>query len=431
MRRHELDSELTFHPQILSPGTSHSPEPVFERLSMGAERWEVKQKLERIKMDLSKDWTFQPTISENSKKLVRREPSAHNMYERQMNEVRRLQEELEKKKEEKTQEQLREATFAPNIPQSSKSLAKKKLSSHSIDTTSDVYSRLTSPSAAAGEGNGFASTSNHNIQVPPDQQKRSLLLPEKVLTQVFTRLATPTVQQMEENAAKAEEPKKIVLPEKEVDQIFNRLNVTRTMSFTFKYDPDVHDKQAPNAPNSPPASERKGTSANDFLNRSAVKDSGSVASSTDTPAKAAQPTPSKTRTPSASRVTPAKKSAAPSTAKKEPAKNKTVLPSPPVVRGSHSQASPMPPAPPTTTVKGQPKGQPDYYDDLAKKLEASLSLINQSTTPAQAAPVDVQPPRAPEPEDEKQKSTKKEGEEFINSIPVVNGGDDNGTTLSE
>jgi hypothetical protein len=75
-RRNELDCELTFHPQIISPShlnnnsSQEQQGSVFRRLSTAPEKIEIKTKIEKIKSELTKDWTFAPQISENSKKLA-------------------------------------------------------------------------------------------------------------------------------------------------------------------------------------------------------------------------------------------------------------------------------------------------------------------------------------------------------------------------
>jgi hypothetical protein len=542
-KRNELDSELTFHPQVISPTNVRHPggsDSVFQRLSVGSDRWEVRQKLDRIKNDLSKEWTFKPAISENSRKLVQREASGHDLYERQMNEVRRQHEELEKKKEIQTQEELREATFAPHIPTTSKSLAQKKLSTQSMDTTggaSDVYSRLTSPSGVQVEGQ-FGSTSNYNISphdsLQQQQAKKGIILPEKVLNQVFTRLAVPHVPSNDDEHHDDEHKK--VVPKQEIDQIFNRLSVTKTMSFTFKHDggPHHHDipHHDPHAPfqsttapappaaqtsssthpremkqhkvssqhidkiaavNPPPAPENQPKSRTSHpksaskIPVSAKKEQqpGSSASSvtgekehhhnTHTPAKANPKASMRTPTPTKNtNATPVKKnttgsyaSAAagsssttkrepPSTAKKTLMNNNTNIPSPPVMKGQgmHNQQSPMPPAPPSTIVKSSKPGvtatpgkqQADFIDDFTRKLEASLNLINQannltvvtneseehhsSTVTHEHHHSHQQHHQTTENHHQhtvnaaKQSTPnstrkKKEGEEFINSIPVV------------
>ena len=198
-------------------------------MNTAAERNEVKAKLAKIKSEVTKDWTFHPQISETSKSLVGMRAS-HPLYERQMEAQRLLEEQLLRKKEEQEQQRLREATFAPQLPESSKELAKKKLSMGQMDTSNDVYSRLTtshSPHATLQDASVTSSTMNAN------NLSRSIILPEKVLSQVFNRLATPSVQQMEEYANQPE-TKKIVVPEHEAEQIFNRLSTKKTMIFTFK-----------------------------------------------------------------------------------------------------------------------------------------------------------------------------------------------------
>eukprot|EP01040_Poterioochromonas_malhamensis_P010679 gene10679-11635_t len=469
-RRHELDSELTFHPQIITP-TPQQHEPVFERLSVGADRNEVKQKLDRIKAELTKDWTFQPAISEMSKKLLgpRRETES-SVYDRQVAEQRRLEEELIRKKQEQEDEQLREATFAPKLPESSKELAKKKLSTNSMDVTStDVYSRLASALSPTGtvQENSFTSTGVIN-PVAPTTTSRSIILPEKTLNQVFARLATPSVQQFEEYTRDAE-GKKVVLPEKEREQVFTRLTEKKTKSFTLKTHESENRISANPSPSGKnafseeaflqkveegktPTSKQPPQSPNKKLTH---KDSHLSAVSSITAGSAKETPVKKTRAASASKLntpttTPASKTTrAPvaSTAKKSAVKPASSnLPSPPVVkRDKLSAASPMPPAPPATAVKGnQPSNaQTDYYDDLAKKLEASLTLINENNglTSPPPAPATVEKstngktaattatPNKAKKYAITDSPLPKESEDFINSIPVVH--DPNNGELSD
>jgi hypothetical protein len=388
-----------------------------------------------------------------------------DLYERNMAEMRRKQEDLEKKKEQKTQEELKEATFAPHIPETSKVIAKKKLSSNTMggESSNDVYSRLTtatSPTAGYGGGIGNESsfthsTSNYHMNLSSsltsqqqDQVRRGIILPEKVLSQVFERLATPSVNQMQEHIREAEQQhqqhnhessnastKKIVLPERQVDQIFNRLNHSKTMSFTFKHDDPQHPANHLVSPTGSASkqhlasvSEQDHNNNHNIMNRGKDKqslqhkDSQQSNISSVTSASKDHTTPNKTpltkdqRSASASKITPSRASkpvgkevnATNSSLKRAinsrtPQSKSTAsssafgsLPSPPqkkTIEGgsnagaTHSSPFPAPPAPPSTVVKSSitpsknAAAQNDYYDDLSKKLEASLHLIQQSSTP--------------------------------------------------
>lgn len=425
MKRSELDAELTFHPQIISPSPHYSHEPVFERLNAAAERQDVRAKLNRIRSEVTKDWTFQPNISENSKKLVgqRRESSEYSLYERSLAEQRRIEEELQRKKEEQEQERLREATFAPSLPESSKELAKKKLSMGSMDTT-DVYSRLlTSPTAASLHEHSNTMTAS---QVDPNLS-RSIILPEKVLTQVFERLATPSVQQMEHYLAQPEQ-RKVVVPEKEAEEIFNRLSAKKTMSFTFKtheVDPNKaqHGHSGPHSgPHSPSAKQplteetlmARLEQAHHQKSRVGRENSSQVSSITNG-SNASKP--KKATTPAAkATVTPNKIGANKSGVQRSASKDSVSKhPAPPSTsKNNYSSPGVMPPAPPATAVKGANAGGSVDYQDFAKKLEASLDMINQGNSENEQTkkPVVSSAKKSP-------KRSNKDSEDFIKSIPTV------------
>jgi hypothetical protein len=378
----------------------------------------------------------------------------NDLYERNMSEMRRIQEELERKKEQKAQEELKEATFAPHIPETSKVIAKKKLSSNTMggESSNDVYSRLTTATSPTATFNGIGnessfthSTSNYHMNLSSsltsqqqDQVRRGIILPEKVLSQVFERLATPSVNQMQEHIREAEQQqhnhnnhheapnsstKKIVLPERQVDQIFNRLNHSRTMSFTFKYDDPQHPSHHSNHLVSPTGSASKqplGTLSEDPMHNNKGKDKSGLQHkdsqlsnvSSLTSASKDHSTPNK-RSASTSKITPSRTSAskpvvtATNSSIKRAINSRTPqpkantasfgfnsLPSPPEKKtieggsaatgGNQSSPFPAPPAPPSTVAKSSTNAsnnatsQNDYYDDLSKKLEASLHLISQS-----------------------------------------------------
>jgi hypothetical protein len=405
--------------------------------------------------------------------------SEKTLYERQLEETKRTREELDKKKEEQTLEQLKEATFSPAIPESSKVLAKKRSSQiidvngGSVTGNGDVYHRLSvyNPSPHISE-NSFVSNGPGSF-IPPapnSEVRKSIILPERVLSQVFERLATPSVTQFEDHLQEAEkekEKKKVVLPEKEVDQIFNRLNVTRTMSFTFKYDDEHEPKKSPTplrghvnpttntpgelsfvdrfltpkpsqsnisqAPESPkttdpqttvPAASAPASASKKPDPASASKQTprktGSNAPKTTTPSSAAKPAPASAAKSASKVVRPTTNTGA--TVKRDPPKGAKsgagalaspdkVLPTPPP-----KKKAVMPPAPPATAAKTpgaqtNATNKPDsYYDDLAKKLEASLNLINQNTNTATPAAKEHDITGSP---------LAKDAEDFINSIPLV------------
>jgi ABC-type Zn2+ transport system substrate-binding protein/surface adhesin len=131
-------------------------------------------------------------------------------------------------------------------------------------------------------------------------------------------------------------------------------------------------------------------------------------------------------------------------------------------QGMQNQQSPMPPAPPSTIVKTSKPGvtatpgkqqQADFIDDFTRKLEASLNLINQAnnltvvtneseehhshtvTVTHEHHHSHQQHHQTTENHSHQQQAVnaakqstpnstrkKKEGEEFINSIPVVEEG---------
>jgi hypothetical protein len=408
--------------------------------------------------------------------------SEKTLYERQLEETKRTREELDKKKEEQTLEQLKEATFSPAIPESSKVLARKRSSQiidvngGSVTGNGDVYHRLSvyNPSPHISENSFFSNGPGSFIPPAPNSEvRKSIILPERVLSQVFERLATPSVTQFEEHLLEAEkekEKKKVVLPEKEVDQIFNRLNVTRTMSFTFKYDDDHEPKKSPTplrgqanpTTNTPgelsfadrfltpkpsqsnvmqaPESPKATTDAQTTGPAASAASTPASANKKPEPASAPKQTPRKTgsnipkaMTPS-SAAKPAPTSAAKSASKVRSTSNTgaTVKRDPPkgAKSGAGALASPdkvlptpppkkkamMPPAPPATTIKtpgaqANATNKPDsYYDDLAKKLEASLNLINQNTNNATPAAKEHDITGSP---------LAKDAEDFINSIPLV------------
>ena len=73
MRREEQESSLTFKPEInrdYKLSDDRAEGPVFARLSANPQKLEVKEKIERMQAELTREWTFSPVISDKSKQIV-------------------------------------------------------------------------------------------------------------------------------------------------------------------------------------------------------------------------------------------------------------------------------------------------------------------------------------------------------------------------
>lgn len=73
MKREEQGSSLTFKPEInrdYKLSDDRAEGPVFTRLATNYQKVEVKEKIERIQAELTREWTFSPVISDKSKKLT-------------------------------------------------------------------------------------------------------------------------------------------------------------------------------------------------------------------------------------------------------------------------------------------------------------------------------------------------------------------------
>jgi hypothetical protein len=144
---------------------------------------------------------------------------ASTIYERQLQEKRQFYEEIERKKKEKEENELRGLPFKPSLNENSKKLIEKKLSTNSMGTTggsassSDVITRLTASSPLKHRGNhrrsaspshgddiSIASSTNvhhdgHNYQSKEEiegklKPRKSIIMSEKELSSLFSRLSS-------------------------------------------------------------------------------------------------------------------------------------------------------------------------------------------------------------------------------------------------
>jgi hypothetical protein len=148
---------------------------------------------------------------------------ASTIYERQLQEKQQFYEEIERKKKEKEEMELRGLSFKPSLNINSKKLIEKKLSTNSMGATggssaSDVVSRLTAPSPTkprnhrrtaspfAGDDTSVASSTkvhggpHHHYQSEEEREsgegggklkpRKSIIMSEKELSSLFSRLSS-------------------------------------------------------------------------------------------------------------------------------------------------------------------------------------------------------------------------------------------------
>lgn len=226
-------------------------------------------KIEKLRRDREAELTFQPQLTKRTLEIAVRSPyvtlwgpfsliclphvclfSVHRdsemtIYERQKAEQDRMQIELDMRRQQQEEEKMKALTFQPQVPESSKELARRR-SQANIDAGGDcasvfsmsVHSRLASmytissasQSLAGMNDNATIMTENTKPEEPL-HPRNSLVLPEEKVSQLVRRLSMH--KKVEE--APSEVRVKVMSPEK-YEEAVQRLSMQKTMSFTLKTD---------------------------------------------------------------------------------------------------------------------------------------------------------------------------------------------------
>lgn len=161
------------------------------------------------------------------------------IYDRLVEEQERVKREIERKKEELKDRELIGATFAPELPRNSISMAVRRSSGASVDGTPvDVYKRLSvsmtagsisrANSIQAGDGDTMSIAQSSLAPSMRDlggsPRRAAPVLPKEDLDKVFVRLSSCTPERQREISSPAVEPKRLVKPAADVEKIVDRLN---------------------------------------------------------------------------------------------------------------------------------------------------------------------------------------------------------------
>lgn len=190
------------------------------------------------------------------------------LYERLKAEHDRTKREMELRHQIQEEEKLKEATFQPIVPDSSKELAKRRLEA-CIDAGGDaasvfsmsVHSRLASMYTVSSANQSLAGTLTDNGTIVTDftgmrtgfyeneqlHPRQTIVLPEDKMNELVRRLAVHK---------KVEEPtpevRTKVLPPQQYEEAVNRLAMHKTMSFTLKTDATQLEAVQPKLIKEPP-----------------------------------------------------------------------------------------------------------------------------------------------------------------------------------
>eukprot|EP01034_Spumella_vulgaris_P023972 gene23972-30258_t len=255
----ENESHLTFKPMI-NPRSAHKGDsaegnresgPVFERLATTSSRQYMQEVLSKIKTDLEmKDCTFKPKLlTAESSRSHPKDGGAEPIFVRLAQEGERVKADTQRKQELKISEELSQATFSPQIPVRSSSIAKRRSSvASSVDgggSEDNIYLRLhtTPKTPVAAPDPTVAVTGTLSLS----EQKEKVVMPKQDLDKVFRRLSMATTEslgsltQRDDESVTSKNPPSgsvtsaaLVLPEKKVEQIFNNLSMKRTASFSMR-----------------------------------------------------------------------------------------------------------------------------------------------------------------------------------------------------
>lgn len=170
------------------------------------------------------------------------------MYDRLVAEQQRTRMEMEMRQREKEEQALKEATFKPTLPESSKELARRRSMSSSSDLMSlSVHSRLnTMNTVSSANVTGLNSVFDNVTVLTEDtggeilSRRNSVVIPEKDMQDLVRRLSMHKIVEEPKSEVKTK-----VLAPKDYEEVIERLALHKTMSFTLKTDPNEYEAIQP------------------------------------------------------------------------------------------------------------------------------------------------------------------------------------------
>lgn len=225
----EKDNEYTFSPKLSSTykikKEQYNNEDVFKRLTSNDQKEELKERLEKLRQELTKDQTFTPSIPESSKYISQRKEGV-SLFDRLVAEDNRVKSYIARQQEIKAKEELENVTFSPSLPEKSKDIIKRMGYVPNFNANTISYSNSVCDDSLGSDSHNSISTRSNSSLI---ENVHSVVKSEKEIQQIIDRLSV--VRESSPRMVQSKIPTSKVVSSKNVDDIINRLASKSTKSF--------------------------------------------------------------------------------------------------------------------------------------------------------------------------------------------------------